>query len=286
MAVVVASEAGVRHRRRWVFRGLDVTVAAGETVAVVGPPGSGRTTVLLALVRRFRLSAGTITLSGTASLGHLAGVAEPESVQTVTECVRERLAVLGRPRGEATDLYGLDPGRKAWQLSPYEKQVLGLVLARLGDPAVIALDGVDEGLDAGEQAALWERLAELTAAGIAVIVTARAVEPERVSTVIQLGFEGAATVEEAARETEVPEPAADEPGADEPGADEPGADEPGADEPGADEPGADEAAAEEPGADEAAAEEPATDDSAAEALVAGGDDRRGSHRAERDEDER
>jgi ABC-2 type transport system ATP-binding protein len=187
MPVLTAAGAGVRHRRRWVFRGLDVTVEAGESVAVVGPPGSGRTTVLLALARRFTLSAGEVTLSGTAALGHVPDVQQPEPVFTVTEHVRERLALLGRPPGEAVDLHGLDPGWKGWELSPYQRQVLGLVLAKLGDPAVIALDGVDQGLDAGEQDALWVLLDEIAASGVAVLVTARTIDRARVTTVIELG---------------------------------------------------------------------------------------------------
>ena len=53
MPVLTAAGAGVRHRRRWLFRDLDVGVEPGEIVAIVGPPGSGRTTVLLALSHRF-----------------------------------------------------------------------------------------------------------------------------------------------------------------------------------------------------------------------------------------
>ena len=186
MSVLTAAGAGVRHRRRWVFRDLDVTVEPGESVAVVGPPGSGRTTVLLALANRFQLSAGELTLSGTAALGYVPDVQQPEPVFTVTEHVRERLALLGRPPREAVDLYGLDPGSKGWQLSPYQRQVLGLVLAKLGDPAVIALDGVDQGLDAGEQDALWALLDEIAASGVAVLVTARTIDRARVTTVIDL----------------------------------------------------------------------------------------------------
>jgi ABC-2 type transport system ATP-binding protein len=51
---------------------------------------------------------------------------------------------------------------------------------------VIALDGVDDGLDAGEQAELWRILGELAAAGVAVVLTAREIDPDRVATVIRL----------------------------------------------------------------------------------------------------
>jgi ABC-2 type transport system ATP-binding protein len=191
MPVLTATGAGVRHRRRWLFRDLDVTAEAGDLVAVVGVPGSGRTTVMLALARRFRLSAGKVDVFGTAALGYVPDVEQPEPVLSVAEHVRERLALLGRPSRAAAavlgdGLYGLDPALKGRQLTPYQKQVLGLALARLENPAVIALDGVDDGLDAGEQAELWRILDELAATGVAVVVTAREIDPNRVATVIRL----------------------------------------------------------------------------------------------------
>ncbi len=189
MSVIIARGVGVRQRRRWLFRDLDVTVEPGEVVAVVGPPGSGRTTALLALAKRFRLSAGSLRVSGTASLGHVPEVETPEPVFTVAEHVRERLALLGRPRTEAAavELHGLDPATQGRDLTPYGKQVLGLILARLSRPQVIALDGLDDGLDSGEQDALWQQLAEIAADGAAVLVTAREVDPERVTKTIELG---------------------------------------------------------------------------------------------------
>lgn len=205
MPVLTARGAGVRRRRQrrhrdrdpWLFRALDVSVEPGDLVAIVGPPGSGRTTVLLALVRRFRLGAGRVELGGRASLGYVPDVSTPESVFTVTEHVRERLMLLGRSRSEAAgvELHGLDPQKQGHDLSPYEKQVLGLLLAELAAPAVIALDGYDDGLDSRERDALWQLITDLTTRGIAVLVTAREIDPSRVTTVIRLGDDPAPTIE-------------------------------------------------------------------------------------------
>ena len=186
MPVLAARGAGVRHRRRWLFHDLDVRVEPGDLVAVVGPPGSGRTTLLLGLARRFRLSAGTVTIDGTPALGYVPEVTAPEPVFTVAEHVRERLMLLGRKRDEPVDLLGLDPLLKGRELTPYEKQVLGLVLAQLSKPALIALDGLDNGLDAVEQALLLKQLAEIAATGTTVVVTARDIDPELVTTVVRL----------------------------------------------------------------------------------------------------
>jgi len=187
MSVLVAREAGVRRRRRWLFRDLDVTVEPGELVAVVGPPGSGRTTLLLSLAGRFKLSAGRFAIDGPAALGYVPGVTDPEPVFTVTEHLRERRALLGRRGSEPADLLGLDPAARGRELTPYEKQLLGLVLALMANPRVIALDGLDAGLDADEQAWLLKTLHEIAATGTAVLFTARDINPDQATTVIRLG---------------------------------------------------------------------------------------------------
>jgi ABC-2 type transport system ATP-binding protein len=187
MPVLTARGAGVRQRRRWLFRDLDVSVEPGEVVAVVGPPGSGRTTLLLTLAGRFRLSAGKI--ESDAALGHVPGVTDPEPVFTVAEHIRERRALLGRRAAQPDGLLGLDPQTRARDLTPYEKQLLGLILANMAKPAVIALDGLDDGLDADEQAWLLKVLNEIAAAGTAVVLTARDIDPDKVTTVIRLGEE-------------------------------------------------------------------------------------------------
>src|SRR4051794_372345 len=118
MPVLSAHGAGVRLRRRWLFRDIEVSAEPGDLVAVVGPAASGRTTLLLALAGHFRLAAGEVRTEGTAALGYVPGVTDPEPAFTVADHVRERLALLGRSRREATavDFCGLDPQRKGRDL--------------------------------------------------------------------------------------------------------------------------------------------------------------------------
>ena len=209
MTVLSATAAGVRRRRNWLFRDLTVAASPGEVVAIVGPPGSGRTTVLLALAQRFRLSAGKVQITGTAALGHVPGVSEPEAVLTVAEHVREKALLTGRRRPADMALHGLDPAAPGYALSPYQKQILGVVLARLSDPQLVALDAVDEGLDAQEREALWALIGEMAADGVTVLVAAREVDEERVNTVVRLGERPTVDNPAAVHEETPAEPAAE-----------------------------------------------------------------------------
>lgn len=196
MPVLTASGAGVRRHRRWIFQDLDVSAAAGEIVAVVGPPGSGRTTVLLALARRFKLSAGQVAIEGRPALAYVPGVCEPEDVLTVAEHIRERQLLAGAKREEEADVRqgdpaaGLEPGLRGFELSPFQRHLLGLTLAMVEQPSVVALDAVDEGLSEAERKELSDRVGELAAAGVVVVLAGREVDESRVTTVVRLGGSG------------------------------------------------------------------------------------------------
>lgn len=79
-------------------------------------------------------------------------------------------AVISKPAHALARTLGRD-------LTAYQRHRLMLSLATFGEPSLIAVDDVDVALDAAERDALWEALAKLAAAGHAVIVTARELEP-------------------------------------------------------------------------------------------------------------
>jgi ABC-type multidrug transport system ATPase subunit len=196
--VIVANGVGVRHRGQWIFQDLDLTVQSGQLVALTGPPGSGRTTALLALTGHFRHTHGTVSVSH-AALGFVRGVHEPEPMLTAGEHLDERLRLLGRRslpapkshrrcglRGraahrrvieEAVQRLPFDPGTLARDLSPFEKHLLMVEVAALSRPGLIAVDDIDLHLTEAEQCAL---IAAVHRDGRAALVSARSL-PQGVS---------------------------------------------------------------------------------------------------------
>ncbi|OLE29798.1 MAG: hypothetical protein AUG44_02820 [Actinobacteria bacterium 13_1_20CM_3_71_11] len=143
MSVLVTEGLGLRTRRGWVFRDVDLEVHSGDLVALTGPAGSGRTSLLLALAGHFRTSAGTRRLKGRAGIGLVPTINEPEPGLTAAEHVRD------------------------------QRQRLMLALATMGYPELVVADDVDLGLSTAERTELWQVLTDLAGQGYAVIVTAR-----------------------------------------------------------------------------------------------------------------
>ena len=167
-----------------VLHDVDLRVAAGEFVAIAGPNGGGKTTLLRLLLGLERPAAGAVRLygepserfSGRARLGYLAQRASLALDAPVT--VREVVAagtlpargVLGPLRGtdralvdEAIALVGL--GDRAddqlRRLSGGQQQRALIAKALAGRPTLLALDEPTTGVDAESQDALGELLARL-----------------------------------------------------------------------------------------------------------------------------
>ena len=195
--IVQARGLGLRTRRGWVFRDVDLDVRRGELVAVTGAAGSGRTSLLLALAGRFTTNHGTLDRHGRAALGYVPAVTEPEPGLTVAEHVEERLLLLGQARwrrarrrqlvDEALADYPGDRDELLRTVDPYRRHVLGLIMARLEQPALVVADAVDADLSTAERADLWVRLRGLARDGIAVVAACREVDPGVPDRTVTLG---------------------------------------------------------------------------------------------------
>jgi len=179
-----------------VLRRIDLDVAPGETVAIVGVTGSGKTSLVSLVPRLHDVTGGRITLDGRDirdltldSLRAVIGVAFEEAT-LFSMSVRENLT-LGRP--DATDEeiaealsvaqaefvydlpWGLDTrvGEQGLSLSGGQRQRLALARAVLGKPRVLVLDDPLSALDVHTEALVEEALARVLHGTTALIVVHR-----------------------------------------------------------------------------------------------------------------
>jgi ATP-binding cassette subfamily B protein len=164
------------------LRGIDVHVRPGEVVALVGPSGAGKTTLVSLLQRFHDPCAGTIRLDGRdlrtlkqTSVRQQIGVVLQDAL-LFNETIRENLAY-GRPdasRREIEDAaraahahdfisrlpdgYETLVGERGSRLSAGERQRIAIARAILKNPALLVLDEPTSALDAESEALVQEAL--------------------------------------------------------------------------------------------------------------------------------
>jgi len=166
---------------RTALRNIDVVVPAGETIAIVGATGSGKTTLVTLLTRLYDPTVGRITLDGhdlrdltVNSLRRNVGFAFEEP-SLFSASVRENL-LMGKPdanddeiaealavaqAGFVTDLpWGLDTriGEQGLSLSGGQRQRLALARAIIGRPRLLVLDDPLSALDVHTEALVEDAL--------------------------------------------------------------------------------------------------------------------------------
>jgi branched-chain amino acid transport system ATP-binding protein len=144
-----------------VVRDLDLTVAAGEVVALLGSNGAGKTTTLAAIAGLIRPLAGTIALDGVLVAGTATYRLARQGVALVPEdralfydlTTRENLRIArGRGKGSEDDVLDLLPelrkclNRKAGLLSGGEQQMLAVGRALVNRPRLLIVDEMSLGL--------------------------------------------------------------------------------------------------------------------------------------------
>lgn len=189
--VLVARGVVLRRGGATLLHGVDAEVHPHEVVAVVGPTGSGKSTLVDVLARRADPSEGVVTLAGV-PLPDLTSAALVAGIGVVSQdaylfagTIRDNLGLAGHPRdggrpyrddelwsalhtAAADDLVGALPqgldtrvGRRGSELSGGQRQRICLARAVLRRPDVLLLDDATSALDPRVERLVLERLVEL-----------------------------------------------------------------------------------------------------------------------------
>jgi ATP-binding cassette subfamily B protein len=179
------------------LRGIDLDIRPGETLALVGATGSGKTTLTSLVNRLYDVTDGSIRLDGVdirdldlaVLRGQIAVAFEEPTLFSAS--VRENV-LLGRPDGTDDEViralqvaqadfvldlpWGLDTriGEQGLSLSGGQRQRLALARAVVGRPAVLVLDDPLSALDIHTEAQVERALRSVLAGTTALVVAHRA----------------------------------------------------------------------------------------------------------------
>ena len=200
MSLVVAlRDASVAYDGRTAVSGVDLEVEPGEVVAVLGANGSGKSTVVRAVVGLLPLTTGSLELFGTprhrfrdwTRLGYVPqrGGATTGVPATVREVVATgRLARTGLRRSGPADRRAVDAALETVGLADRSRDSVGtlsggqqqrVLIARAltCEPELLVLDEPTAGVDLVSQQALADTLAALVERGTTVVLVAHELGP-------------------------------------------------------------------------------------------------------------
>ncbi|MFG3030316.1 ABC transporter ATP-binding protein [Streptomyces sp. NPDC048253] len=176
---------------------FDLTLPAGQTVAVVGSTGAGKSTLAKLLARFYDPSAGRVLLDGV-DLRELAVPELRRGVVMVTQeaflfsgTVAENIAI-GRPDADREEIeraakaigahefisalpdgYDTDVRKRGGRISAGQRQLVAFARALLADPAVLILDEATSSLDIPGERAVQAAMATVLKGRTAVVIAHR-----------------------------------------------------------------------------------------------------------------
>jgi ABC-2 type transport system ATP-binding protein len=157
--------------RRVALRPTDLTLVAGEVVALVGPNGAGKSTLLAILAGALAPTAGSVERHAAV------GWVPQRSAHYARLTARENLVLFAAlehaDAGRVDQLLGefeLPEDVRAGELSVGNRQRLDVALALLASPRVLLLDEPTASLDPAQRRRLWEIASDVRDGGGSVLV--------------------------------------------------------------------------------------------------------------------
>ena len=190
------------------INGVSLGVEPGETVALVGQTGAGKSTLVKLIARFYDVTSGAVLVDGTdvrdydlASYRHRLGVVPQESylfAGTVRDSIRyarpdasdAEVEAAARATGAHDMISGLPGGydhqvsERGRNLSAGQRQLIALARAQLADPAILLLDEATAALDLAAEAAVNHAISELTAARTTIVVAHRLTTAARADRIV------------------------------------------------------------------------------------------------------
>jgi ABC-type Mn2+/Zn2+ transport system ATPase subunit len=183
--LVALEDAAIGYGRRAFLSGIRLTVAPGDFLAVVGPNGGGKTTLLRTLLGAVPPVAGRVVRPRAARVGY---VPQREHVDPIWPFTAGEVVLMGRvpalgplrrpgarDRDEvrrALARVGVEDlaGRWYGELSGGQRQRTLIARALVADPELLALDEPTNGMDPGAELATMDLLRDLQRGGGPAIV--------------------------------------------------------------------------------------------------------------------
>jgi ATP-binding cassette, subfamily B, bacterial len=176
---------------------FDLRVMAGETVALVGGTGSGKSTVARLLLRFYDVDGGDVRIDGhdvrdltTASLRHHVGMVTDEPF-LFSASVRDNISY-ARPDASEAEIeeaaraanahdfitaldqgYDTVVGERGYTLSGGQRQRIAIARTLLADPAILILDDATSAVDVRVEAEIHEAIERLSRSRTTIVVAHR-----------------------------------------------------------------------------------------------------------------
>jgi len=179
------------------LRGIDVTVPAGHSLAIVGETGSGKTTLSYLVPRLYDVTSGSVTIDGVdvrdmsfADLAGAVGVVAQETYlfhASVADNLRfakpdatddelvaaAKVAHIHEHLTSLPDGYDTVVGERGYRFSGGEKQRLAIARAVLRDPPVLVLDEATSALDTQTELAVQQAIDAASAGRTTITIAHR-----------------------------------------------------------------------------------------------------------------